>query len=88
MALTLTAFIDGRSVIFRGRSAWVLIKLIDAGSRGCSYVEQPAPRWGAYIFALRKLGVRVETVWESHSGTFPGRHGRYVLRSEVTIDES
>ena len=33
----------------------------------------------------RKHGLAIETVHEKHRGDFPGRHGRYVLRSAVEI---
>lgn len=78
---------DAAVVTVRGRAAWALMELINGGHRGCSYIENPAPRWSGYIHKLRKLGIRVETVRETHGGLFPGKHARYVLRSRITIVE-
>ncbi len=66
-----------------GREAWALDHLAKAGPRGCTPIEQPAPRWSAYVHRLRGLGVPIETVTEAHSGAFAGWHGRYVLRARV-----
>lgn len=67
----------------RGREAWALDRLTEAGPRGCTPIEQPAPRWSAYVHRLRGLGVPIETVTEPHGGAFAGTHGRYVLRARV-----
>lgn len=67
----------------KGREAWALDRLTEAGPRGCTPIEQPAPRWSAYVYRLRGLGVPIETIHEAHGGAFAGRHGRYVLRAEV-----
>lgn len=68
----------------KGRDAWALDKLSEAGPKGCTPIEQPAPRWSAYVFNLRGLGVPIETLHEPHGGEFSGTHGRYVLRALVT----
>lgn len=62
-----------------GRDRWALERLIEAGEQGCTPIDTPAPRWSAYIFNLRQLGVDVETITETHSGEFPGHHARYRL---------
>jgi hypothetical protein len=67
----------------KGRVAWALDRLAEAGPKGCTPVEQPAPRWAAYVHSLRTLGVPIETVTEPHGGEFSGTHGRYVLRATV-----
>lgn len=67
----------------KGRDAWALDRLREAGPRGCTPITEPAPRWSAYIFNLRGLGVPVETVTEPHGGEFSGHHARYVLRARV-----
>ena len=67
----------------KGRDAWALDRLREAGPRGCTPINQPAPRWSAYVFNLRGLGVPIETVTEPHGGAFAGHHGRYVLRARV-----
>jgi hypothetical protein len=67
----------------RGRAAWALDRLAEAGPKGCTPIEQPAPRWSAYVFSLRKQRVPIETVTEPHQGEFAGTHARYVLRADV-----
>jgi hypothetical protein len=84
MALTIQLD-DGRIILVRGRAEWALIKLIEAGSAGCSIFDSPAPRWSSYVYRLRELGVAIETVREPHSGPFAGHHGRYSLRIRIGI---
>ena len=67
----------------KGREAWALDRLLWAGPKGCTPIEQPAPRWSAYVHKLRGLGVPIETLREPHGGEFAGHHGRYVLRAAV-----
>ena len=67
----------------KGRNAWALDRLREAGPRGCTPISEPAVRWSAYVFNLRGLGVPIETVTERHGGEFSGTHGRYVLRAKV-----
>lgn len=67
----------------KGREAWALNRLIEAGPRGCTPIEQPAPRWSAYVHRLRGLGVPIETRHEPHGGAYAGTHGRYILRARV-----
>jgi hypothetical protein len=78
---------DGPEVIVRGREAWALMVLMEAGVRGCTPIDTPGPRWSGYVHGLRKVGVDIETVREPHGGAFPGDHARYVLRSRITIVE-
>ena len=75
------------SVIVSGRDAWALQELHTAGERGCTPIDNPAPRWSGYVFNLRQMGFDIETVHEPHKGQFPGTHARYVLRSKVTVSE-
>ncbi|WP_222134701.1 winged helix domain-containing protein [Rhizobium redzepovicii] len=70
-----------------GRDAWTLQTLIDAGARGFSSIERPAPRTSHYIFKLRRFGFAIETITETHGGTYPGHHARYVLHSDVRVLE-
>jgi hypothetical protein len=72
-------------LMLKGRNAWAMQQLIDAGSAGCTPVKRPAPRWSAYIHNLRKFGVSIRTITERHGGDFAGNHGRYVLIAEVAI---
>jgi hypothetical protein len=68
-----------------GRDAWALKNLLNAGPRGCTPIDNPAPRWSHYIFKLRRAGFIIETIDESHGGPFAGSHARYVLKSQVTV---
>lgn len=79
---------DGETftIAVSGRTRWALDRLRAAGERGCTPITQPAPRWSAYVFTLRALGVEIETVREPHGDGFPGWHGRYVLRCRVELD--
>lgn len=76
---------DGRRQTFEGREAWTLRHLVNSGSTGIATLEQPAPRISHYIFKLRKAGLVISTDRESHSGPYPGSHGRYRLETPVTI---
>lgn len=67
-----------------GRASWALECLLTAGPKGCTAMEESAPRWSAYVYALRSKGFDIHTIHESHGGPFPGHHARYVLRSDVT----
>lgn len=73
-----------RSIWLVGRDAWTMDQLIEAGSKGCTPIDNPAPRWSGYIHSLRKeYDVDIETVTEAHGGPFSGTHARYLLRSKV-----
>ena len=76
-----------RVVPVKGRVAWALRHLIEAGSRGCTPIDTPGPRWSAYVHSLRQEGISVETFHETHGGPFSGHHARYVLKSKVTLRE-
>jgi hypothetical protein len=75
----------GEVLVLRGREAWTVACLIEAGVTGITPLERPAPRWSAYVHTLRKRGLAIETVDEHHAGPYPGAHGRYVLRTPVTV---
>ena len=73
-----------RTIRPTGRDEWALRQLMAAGGQGCTPIENPAPRWSAYIHDLRhEHGLDIETVPERHGGPFPGTHARYVLHSDV-----
>ena len=72
------------SISVRGRDHWALQCLMNAGNKGCTPIDTPGPRWSAYVFSLRALGVDIETIHEPHDGPFRGTHARFVLRSTVT----
>jgi hypothetical protein len=67
------------------RAAWFLDELLKAGAAGVTTIDYPGVRVGDCILKLRKAGVDVQTVYEPHDGEFPGRHGRYILRSSVEL---
>jgi hypothetical protein len=71
-------------IVLHGRDRWALECLIAAGDRGCTPIAPPGPRWSAYVFKLREVGVQIEKRSEPHGGPFRGHHARYVLRSTVT----
>ncbi|MFA4994176.1 MAG: hypothetical protein WC521_02605 [Bdellovibrionales bacterium] len=75
-----------RILLLKGRDAWTLNELVRCGERGCTPIDNPAPRWSAYVHSLRKEGFRIETITEPHGGTFAGTHARYVLRTPVTVE--
>lgn len=75
----------GKPITFRGREAWTVKRLIEAGNRGFSSFDEPAPRLSHYIWRLRRAGIEIETVSEQHGGTFPGQHGKYFLRSRLVV---
>jgi hypothetical protein len=85
--LTLSFTMEPSGTVFTvfGRDAWALSQLLDAGKRGCTPIDNPAPRWSGYVHNLRKLGLDIETIHEPHGGPFSGTHARYVLRSHVTV---
>src|SRR5262245_53063985 len=73
-------------ITLKGRLAWALLQMVDAGSAGCTPLDNPGPRWSGYVHRLRTdYGISIETVTESHSGPFAGHHAKYLLRSEVEI---
>lgn len=73
------------TITVTGRDKWALERLCEAGERGVTPRTHPAPRWSAYVHQLRGMGVEIETVREPHEGDSPGWHGRYVLRSAVSV---
>jgi hypothetical protein len=74
------------SVSILGREAWAMLELVEAGEKGCTPIDNPAPRWSHYVWLLRGHGFHVETVHEDHAGPFSGTHARYILRDRVTLD--
>lgn len=78
---------DGSQPSFAGREAWTLRRLVEAGSRGVTTIDHPAPRWSHYVFKLRRAGLTISTEYEAHGGTYPGTHGRYRLETPVTVVE-
>jgi hypothetical protein len=90
-SLTMSVRVEPASEIltFTGRDAWALQRLIEVGENGVTPLDTPGPRWSGYVHKLRRAGLVIETIHESHGDPFPGTHARYVLRSNVTVlDES
>jgi hypothetical protein len=86
--LVLTARIlpDGTVFTVNGRDAWALLELVNAGTSGVTPIDNPGPRWSAYVFNLkREHGLTIETRHEVHRGPFPGSHARYVLLTALEI---
>jgi hypothetical protein len=69
--------------IVSGRELWALECLMAAGPMGSTPIDHPGPRWSAYVFDLREMGVEIETVTEPHGAPFAGSHTRYVLKAPV-----
>lgn len=76
---------DGTTQILElaGREEWALSHLLAAGERGCTRIDTPGPRWSDYVFKLRRRGINVETITETHDGPYAGHHARYVVRSRI-----
>ena len=71
-----------------GQVAKALVALVEHGAAGVTALEVSswAYRLGAYVHELRhRQGLAIETQREAHEG---GWHGRYVLRSIVTLGET
>lgn len=70
-----------------GKDAMALEALIKAGKCGVIALELSntwALRLGAYVHRLRRNGLDIETIRETHDN-IGGWHARYVLHSPVTI---
>lgn len=77
---------DGLTFKVKGRDGWALAQLVKAGDKGCTPIDNPGPRWSAYVFNLKnQYGLDVKTIHEPHRGSFPGTHARYVLLTEVEV---
>ena len=77
---------DSDPITVKGRLAWALLALVDAGEVGCKPLDQPGPRWSGYVHKLRtRHRLAIETVIEPHAGPFAGNHARYILRSQIEI---
>lgn len=71
-------------IVVKGRDGWALEALIAQGPKGCTSINNPGPRWAAYVHKLRKLGVTIDTITETHDGPFAGHNARYVLARTIT----
>lgn len=76
---------DSQPFTVTGQFARTLLALVNAGAKGVTALDVAAWafRLSHYVHHLRhKCGLSIETLQEAHDG---GKHGRYVLRSSVTI---
>ena len=71
----------------KGREAFALNALVERGAQGVTPLEWVGPRWSDYCLKLRRRGFDIETINERHGGAYAGRHGRYILRSPITVLE-
>lgn len=76
-----------RTFTLQGRLGWTIAHLVQAGSRGITTIERPAPRIPAYVHELRKMGFQIETEMEPHKGAYSGHHARYRLTCDVQFSE-
>jgi hypothetical protein len=76
---------DGHTFTVTGRAAWMLQQLMAADKTGVTAAQHPGARIAHYVFLLRREGLIIETIHESHGGPFPGSHARYRLASDVSI---
>ena len=77
-----------REIGVTGRFAQTLKALVDAGGKRVTALDLAhwAVRLSHYVWVLRrKHGVVIDMIEERHGGDFPGRHGRYVLCSQVDL---
>ncbi|WP_376873329.1 hypothetical protein [Albirhodobacter sp. R86504] len=74
----------GRTLSLKGRAAWMLNQLIDAGPQGLVTAQFPGVRISAHVLDLRMKGLLISTEYEPNGGEFKGRHGRFTLMSKVT----
>lgn len=74
----------GQRLTLKGQTARSLLALREAGLNGLTALEASswALRLAAYIHDLRRLGLVIDMEREAHPG---GWHGRYRLRSPVTL---
>lgn len=78
--------LDTRETLrLKGREAWTLTCLMEVREHGVIPLERPAPRWSAYVHSLRKRGLSIDTIDESHAGPYSGTHGRYILRTPLRV---
>jgi len=79
---------EKRTFSLRGRYVLILQQMIEAGPRGITALELKSwtTRLANVIGEFRnKHLLDIETVMEANTGQFGGEHGRYVLRTLVTV---
>jgi hypothetical protein len=83
--VAMTFLHEGQQLQVIGREAWMLDLLKTRGDKGVTTIEVSGARMSHYVMKLRRKGLDIETADERHSGPFAGSHGRYVLRSSITV---
>jgi hypothetical protein len=75
----------GPSFIASGQTAKAIRALVLAGKQGVTALEVAtwAFRLAAYCHCMRKHGLDIETIRETHEG---GWHGRHVLHTAVRLE--
>jgi hypothetical protein len=71
--------------MFGRREAWTLSHMLNAGARGLTPIDHPAPRWSHYVYELGRAGLTISIEYEPRSGSFPSTHGRYRLKTVVSV---
>ncbi|UOA27878.1 hypothetical protein [Pseudosulfitobacter sp. DSM 107133] len=84
--VTLALSEQSRTFELKGRLGWAMVQLANAGAKGVTPIERPAPRWSGYVFDLREMGIPIATHLEPHEGSYPGTHARYVLSCDAKVD--
>jgi hypothetical protein len=83
--VTLNLSEQSRTFELKGRLGWAKAQLVEVGLDGLTPMARQAPRWSAYVFDLRELGIPIETHMEPHEGNYPGTHARYVLSCDAQV---
>ncbi len=89
-ALALKAIVGGGyTAILRNQTAWFLLELAKAGSRGITKADYPGLHVGDIVMRIRRaLGYETITCeMEPSRGAWGGEHGRYKLNADVTLIE-
>ncbi len=85
--ITVRAIGPAGVLVVKGQTALALLALVKASKRGVTALEVNswAYRFAAYCYDLRrKHGLAIETLRETHQGSW---HGRHVLHTPVEIVE-
>ena len=61
----------GEMLMFTGRDAWALQRLMEAGEEGITPIDSPGPRWSAYVHSLRRTGLALKRFTKAMAGHFP-----------------
>ncbi|MCH7832931.1 MAG: hypothetical protein IIC55_08685 [Proteobacteria bacterium] len=79
---------ERREIQVVGRFAQTLRALVEAGPKGVTALDLAhwAVRLSHYVWVLRhRHGLHIDMIEEAHGGDYPGKHGRYFLRTTVEL---